>query len=110
MEIEEIRNIISSGGQVEYSAHCQKRMLERNISREDVMHCIYTGKIIEEYPLDEGNYSEKSLPSCLILGVKKTTDEKIHVVVGYNNKQVLIISTCYPDSRWNDDFETRREK
>lgn len=109
MNINEIRTAIDNGMPVEYSAHCQKRMLERDILRADVLNCIYHGEIIEEYPLDDENNSEKSLPSCLILGVKKIEDVSIHVVVGFNGRKVLIISACYPDKEhWLEDNKTRR--
>ena len=51
MDINELRNAFMSGTPVEYKAHCQKRMLERNISRKDIADCIMNGEIIEDYPL-----------------------------------------------------------
>ena len=36
MDIELLRNVFQVSGNVEYTAHCQKRMLERDISREDI--------------------------------------------------------------------------
>ena len=47
MRIEELRTALDNGFPVEYSLHCQKRMLERGISRDDIKHCIYNGEIIE---------------------------------------------------------------
>ena len=108
MRIEDIRQAITEKVAVEYTAHCQKRMLERDISREDIRKCILYGEIIEDYPLDERNNSDNSYPSCLILG-GKTDGRKIHIVVGYNGYKILIISACYPDSiHCSDDFKTRR--
>lgn len=46
MKIEDIKNAINSDIPIEYSMHCQKRMLERNISRKDIYNCIHTGEII----------------------------------------------------------------
>ena len=109
MEIFNIKNALDCGIPIEYTAHCQKRMQERDISRADVRHCIYYGEIIEDYPLNDGNSSEKSLPSCLILGKDAAQERILHVVVGYNEKRMLIISACFPDaSRWYDDYKTRR--
>ena len=59
MTIEEVRKAYSNKTPVEYTAHCQKRMLERNISRKDIAKCILEGEIIEEYPLDEENISSQ---------------------------------------------------
>lgn len=108
MYIEDIRQAIKNEAPIEYTSHCQKRMIERDISRADLRNCILYGEIIEDYPLEEGNSSERSFPSCLILGTKED-GVKIHIVVGYNGAKVLMISACYPDSeRWHDDLRTRR--
>lgn len=61
-------------------------MMERNISREDIKHCIYNGEIIEVTALADDNTSEKSLPSCLILDYRGTDNKAIHVLIGFNWK------------------------
>lgn len=109
MKIEELRTALDNGIVIEYTAHCQKRMLERGISRQDILYCIYNGEIIEQYPLDSNNISQKSVPCCLILGMKRNNITAIHVVVGYNRKKILIISAYYPTKEhWLDDNKTRR--
>lgn len=109
MEINELRKALDVGLPVEYSAHCQKRMLERDISREDIKRCIYYGEIIETYPLADGNICEDSLPSCLILGYRLVDNKAVHIVVGFNGKRMLIISACYPNTKhWFSDNKTRR--
>ena len=109
MNIEDIRKAFLHNVPIEYTAHCQKRMLERDILRTDIKNCILYGEIIEDYPLELGNLSEKSLPSCLILGLKANKREMIHVVVGFNGKKILVISACYPDRiHWMEDNKTRR--
>lgn len=110
MIIDALIHAIDENTPIEYTAHCLKRMLERDISRADIINCILHGEIIEDYPLDEKNTSENSFPSCLLLGLKSDGDTKIHIVVGYNGKKILIISACYPDSKhWMDDYRTRRK-
>ena len=110
MDIIELRKALDSGVPVEYSAHCQKRMLERGISRNDIKHCIYYGEIIEVNVLADDNKSEKSLPSCLVLDYRVTDGKAIHVLVGYNGKKMLVISACYPDAEhWLNDNKTRRK-
>lgn len=46
---------------IKWTAHVAQRIQERNISRHDVMNCILTGEIIENYPQDYPH------PSCLSL-------------------------------------------
>ena len=109
MDIELLRNVFQVSGNVEYTAHCQKRMLERDISREDIKYCIMNGEVIEDYPLMDGNVSPMSLPSCLILGMRVKDKSLIHVVVGFNGQRVLIISAYYPElEHWENDYRTRK--
>lgn len=109
MDITELRNALDSGIPIEYSMHCQKRMLERGISRGDIRHCIYYGEIVEVNLLSEDNKSEKSLPSCLILDYRVVDQQAIHVLIGFNGFRMLIISACYPDAEhWLPDNKTRR--
>ena len=110
MNIEALKDALDSGIPVEYSLHCQQRMLERGISRADIVNCIYNGEIIEENPLADNNVSEKSLPSCLILDYRVVDNRAIHVLVGYNGRRMLIISACFPDrEHWLEDNKTRRK-
>ena len=111
MNIKELRDAFASGIPVEYKAHCQKRMLERNISRKDIADCIMNGDIIENYPLEDSNTSEASFPSCLILWFNIRKDGALHVVVGFNGRRIIIISAYHPDSEhWENDYKTRKEK
>ena len=111
MDINELKEALDNGVPVEYSAHCQKRMLERGISRSDIKHCIFDGEIIEVNVLADNNKSEKSLPSYLILNYRIEDNKPIHVLVGFNGKRMLIISACYPDAEhWLVDNKTRRKQ
>ncbi len=110
MDIKELRDAFTSGIPVEYKTHCQKRMLERNISRKDVSNCILCGEIIEDYPLNDDNIHATSFPSCLILGVDIQKDDAIHIVLGYNGRKIIIISAYHPDlEHWEADYRTRKE-
>lgn len=110
MEIIELRNALKAGAPVEYTTHCQNRMLERDISRKNVTDCILNGEIIEDYPLDANNVSELSFPSCLVLWID-VKDGAIHVVVGFNGRKIIFISTYHPDKEhWEDDYKTRKGK
>ncbi|WP_085022154.1 DUF4258 domain-containing protein [Anaerovibrio sp. JC8] len=111
MVIEELRNAFLAGTPIEYKVHCQKRMLERDISRKDIANCIMNGEIIEDYPLAGENKSDKSFPACLILGINVSEDTVLHVVVGYNGHKIIIISAYHPDKdHWEDDYKTRKVK
>ena len=90
MNITDIQNSVCEGVPIEYSAHCLKRMLERDISTTDINNCIFHGEIIEEYPLKDGNFSDKSLPSCLILGNKKDSDQKYTLLSGITERKYLL--------------------
>ncbi|MDD6401474.1 MAG: DUF4258 domain-containing protein [Lachnospiraceae bacterium] len=110
MNIEQIRKAFVSGVSVEYRAHCLKRMLERDILRKDIENCIMKGEIIEDYPLDEFNISTESYPSCLILGYTVIEQKALHVVVGYKETTIIIITAYEPNAeRWMPDNKTRRK-
>lgn len=111
MDLVLLRNAFVSGVPVEYKAHCLKRMLERDISRNDISDCILHGEIIEDYPLSDDNTSETSFPSCLMLRIGVLENDVIHVVVGFNGERIIIISVYRPDAEhWESDFKTRRER
>ena len=60
--------------------------------------------------MDAGDISGKSLPSCLILGVKVCDQKPIHIVIGFNGVKILVISACYPDQEhWMEDNKTRKK-
>lgn len=107
MNINKIRSALNKGN-IEYSLHVQKRMLERGISRDDIKNCIKTGEIIEDYPIDE-NMPSTSFPSCLIKG--NTTDTNIlHIVIGFDGEKILLITAYFPDIiEWNASFDERKK-
>ena len=59
---------------IEITLHAAKRLEQRGITTSDILSCISTGKIIEEYPNDY------PFPSCLILGLS-INKQYLHVVV-----------------------------
>lgn len=83
--------------------HAAKRLEQRGIFLKEIMDCILTGEIIEQYPNDY------PYPSCLTLG-NKSTNKPLHVVVGSNGSQLWIVTAYYPSSeKWMDDLKTRKE-
>ena len=102
--LREIRNVFLSG-RVKWRVHALGRLLERGISRDDVLSVIGDGEIIESYP------SSKPLPSYLIYGVTK--QRPLHVVIGWDVEgEVVYVVTVYePDlEHFEVGFRTRRVK
>jgi len=88
---------------IEITMHAARRLEQRGISINDIIHCIIHGEIIEQYPTDY------PYPSCLILGIS-VNDKLIHTVIGSNQSQLWIITAYYPDiNKWSEDFRVRKE-
>ena len=99
MTIEEIHNRIRQG-KYSFSDHSVKRMIKRNVTRQEVESTILTGEIIEKYPDDK--YS----PSCLIYG-KTENGRDLHVQVSLP-PLVVIITVYEPDQEEWVDCKIRR--
>lgn len=107
MNITEIQSALNKGN-IEYSLHVQKRMLERGISRDDIKNCIKTGKIIEDYPVED-NMPSTSFPSCLIKG-NMISNGILHIIIGFDGKKILLITAYFPDIvEWNATFDERKK-
>ena len=79
-------------------------MQERSIEPSDIIACINTGKIIEQYP------NAYPYPAWLIFG-NISTNRIVHVIAGYGNGFIWIITVYEPDeNEWTNGFTTRREK
>lgn len=87
MDIVDIRFRLSSG-QFEFSRHALKRVVERNISEQEIRTAGGAAEIIENYPGDK--YS----PSCLVLGFTKN-HRPLHMQVCYSNPEIVKIVTLY---------------
>lgn len=83
-----------------YSFHAFERMLERNISREDIKHALLHGEVIEYDP-----YFRKSL-------ILYWCDQRpIHVVITTNDvdKTNRVITAYQPSlDRWKNNFRRRK--
>lgn len=88
---------------IKITLHAAKRLEQRGILLNDVIHCIMHGEIIEQYPDDYPH------PSCLILGL--TINQKyLHTVIGCNNSELFLITAYYPnEDKWESDLKTRKE-
>lgn len=103
MDINNIKQMVKMG-KLRWTNHIMVRILQRNITQEDITNAIINGKIIEEYEDDYPN------PSCLIYGIN-LNNEIIHVVCGLGNTEIWLITAYYPDTmEWKKDLKTRKEK
>lgn len=103
LEITEIRkhNVLEK---IAVTKHARNRLIERNITMDDIVNAVSTGEIIKQYEDD------KPLPSCLILGYSEK-NKKMHVVVSIDEEYMYLITAYYPDPlQWNADFKTRKER
>lgn len=92
---------LCAAGKITWTRHALTRMLQRDISREEVKSAVMQGRVIEEYPQDY------PYPSCLILNV---LEKPLHVVCGAGDEQLWVITVYRPDaSQWEEDFATRKE-
>jgi len=71
MIIENIQKLCTDR-KIRWSAHSLARIQERGLNRNDVIDCILSGEIIEDYPEDSPH------PSCLILGYADRCGEKYY--------------------------------
>jgi hypothetical protein len=92
--IEEIRFQLQAG-QFEFSRHAFRRIIEHNISEQEIREVGDNVIIIEDYPEDK--YS----PSCLLLGLTQN-ERSLHLQVSRMASDVTKIMTIYePDaSQW----------
>ncbi|MEG2143814.1 MAG: DUF4258 domain-containing protein [Oscillospiraceae bacterium] len=99
----EILHKLCKNETINLSQHFLMRCRERRISFEDIKNVIDNGEIIETYPQDYPS------PSCLVSGLS-LKGEPLHVVVGVKGGILWFITTYHPDkTKWNLDFNTRRE-
>ncbi|MCD7737643.1 MAG: DUF4258 domain-containing protein [Lachnospiraceae bacterium] len=102
MNISDLRSICSAK-HIKITVHATKRLEQREILLRDIITCIQTGEIIEQYP-DDYPY-----PSCLILG-HNTGNSLMHIVIGMNETDLFLITAYFPDTnKWENDFKTRKE-
>ena len=91
-----------SAGDFEFSRHALKRVVERNISDQEIRQAGAQATIIEDYPDDK--YS----PSCLLLGFTEI-GRPLHVQVSLADTDLAKIITLYePDPNDWVNYSQRR--
>lgn len=99
--IEEIREQITDG-EYELTNHALRRIVERNISEEEIRSIGHNVIVIEEYPED------KYGSSCLLLGFG-SMNRPLHVQVSTKIRYCTKIITIYePDENNWINFSIRR--
>lgn len=91
-------------GNIEWLKHSLQRMMERDITRQEVKTAILEGSVIEVYSKD------RPYPSILIAWID---DKPLHAVVSYDDvKDMCYIITAYiPNEKYFEkDLITRRSK
>lgn len=100
--IEKARKFCESGA-LQWTNHVFVRLMQRNISTNDVEYAIMNGEIIEVYPEDYPYPS--SLVLCMEIG-----GAPLHVVCGFAPDRLWIITAYRPDlTEWETDYRTRKE-
>lgn len=91
-------------GHLEWQRHALERMVERKISREEVIRILLSGEQIEDYPED------RPFPSALFLGW--SAERPLHVVAAFDTgRDTVAVITAYEPSlqSFDSDFRTRRD-
>ena len=92
----------ASEGRIQWRQHALERLLERGLSRAEIVRAILEGDVIETY-LDDRPY-----PSCLVL---HAAPKPVHVVAAADPQARIchVITAYHPDlDHFESDFRTRR--
>lgn len=82
-----------------FYAHCLVEAKKDGLGPDDILRCILSGKIIEQYPERE---------RALIYG-RLDSGIPLHVVVDLSQGNILLIVTCYiPDNRQWIQYQKRK--
>lgn len=102
ISISDLQSLCNSGS-VRWTVHMLQRLIQRNISQDEVIEAIQSGEIIELYPNDY------PYPSCLVLGIT-IAGKYLHVVCGRGVEEVWMISAYSPNpAEWEADLKTRKK-
>ena len=99
--IEQVRSQLNAGD-FDFSRHALRRVVERNISEQEIRQAGLHATVIEDYP------SDKYSPSCLLLGFT-LTGKPLHIQVSLADTELVRIITLYEPSpnEWID-YSRRR--
>lgn len=88
---------------IRWRQHAFSRMLERNITREEIRSVLQRGEIIECYP------DSRPYPGCLLFGYATTKPLHIVITIDTENGFLYIITAYIPDElHFESDLKTRK--
>lgn len=90
---------------ISYRLHALQQMVERDISRADVLHVFETGAVIES-----AHHVGRPLPTRLLLGW--ASDRPLHVLIADDPGGTHYVVTVYQPhaQQWEPGFRTRKER
>lgn len=91
-------------GRIKWQRHAFERMLERDISRSEVIQVLLHGELIENYPADN------PFSSGLFLGFNN--EIPLHVVAAIDREEewCYIVTAYHPDeNHFEPDYKTRKK-
>lgn len=101
LTIEKIKDLVVNNKLI-WTRHIIVRLLQRNITQNDIESALLNGEIIENYNEDY------PFPICLVYGIN-TKKEVIHIVCGSNGIDLWLISAYFPEeSEWEQDKKIRK--
>jgi len=100
-DLNEIKRLVDRD-QFIISNHARIRMFQRNITTDMLIEMITVGEVIEVYPDDF------PCPSVLVLGY--SNKHPLHVVIGYCDDHVRIITVYRPDEESWIEHKKRKKK
>ena len=77
-----------AAGIFEFSRHAFRRVVERNISEQEIQEAAARAEVIEDYPED------KYAPSALLLGLT-SAGRALHIQVSFSESELTKIITIY---------------
>lgn len=92
-------------GSIRLSFHAQQEALNEEISVDDILNALQTGRVLEPYPEDPRG------ASCLFVGTGRDA-RWIHVLAGAFDQRNLVIITVYRPNppKWVDPFTRGGER
>lgn len=101
IDIDELRKL-NTPEHYAVTEHAKIRLYERGIRLDDIICCVASGEIIEQYEND------RPLQSCLVLGIS-LGKKYLHTVVSHDDEFIYLITAYFPDEKqWQDDYKKRR--
>lgn len=104
-DVSTLINEYYKNGDVHFKKHALVRIIERNISIEDVDDALLNSTVIESYSED------KPLPSYLVIGYTKKK-RPLHVLIALDAiaQHIWIITVYEPDpTKWFDQMTQRKK-